>query len=72
MSHVATRVLPFRLSHSTRVSAAIEKTRRPSTAFRQPDLIAPDLDVAHGIISGMLFGLLVWVGLLLPLLYLLA
>jgi hypothetical protein len=42
---------------------------RKTKVSKCPAPIPPDLEVAYGIISGIVFGLLVWVGLLLPALY---
>lgn len=64
MAHVATRVLPLvQLFTRPVAEVAIGEVLRPSAP------IPPDLEVAYGMISGVVFGLLAWVGLLLPALY---
>jgi hypothetical protein len=73
MPHVATRVLPFRsphsVPHSIPAAPLLGNRRRASPALREPTSISPDLDAAYGMISGVVLVLLMWVGLLLPMLY---
>jgi hypothetical protein len=70
MAHVATRVLPLLRTYtrSEAESPTGEKTRR-ATFVRSPAPVPRDLEVAYGMITGVVFGLLAWVGLLLPVLY---
>ena len=70
MAHVSTRVLPL-ITAYTRSAAEfpIGKDTGEATVVRPPAPVPPDLEVAYGIISGLVLGLLVWVGLLLPALF---
>lgn len=72
MAHVATRVLPLKPSYTVPVAGAlIDERRDHAPVFRPPTSIPPDLESAYGVISGIVLGLLMWVGLLLPALYVL-
>lgn len=70
MAHVATRVLPL-ISVYTRSVAElpIGEGAPGAPVIRRPAPVPSDLEVAYGIISGLVFGLLGWVVLLLPALY---
>ena len=70
MAHVATRVLPLRATLTMAVTDARlgETTTLGATVPIRP-VIPSDLEVAYGIMSGLVFGLLGWVVLLLPALY---
>jgi hypothetical protein len=70
MAHVATRVLPFITAYTRSLAESpIGEGVREVTVVRPPAPIPPDFEVAYGIISGLVFGLLGWVILLLPALY---
>lgn len=71
MAHVATRVLPLRATLTMAVTDARfgETTTLRATVPIRPVPIPSDLEVAYGIMSGLVFGLLGWVVLLLPALY---
>ena len=70
MAHVATHVLPLRTSYTVPVAEApIGESIGDVTVVNPLVAIPPDLEGAYGIITGIVFGLLAWVGLLLPALY---
>jgi hypothetical protein len=70
MAHVATRVLPLISAYTRSVAeSTIGEGASEVTVVRPPAPVPPDLEVAYGIISGLVFGLLGWVLLLLPVLY---
>ncbi|MEP6887282.1 MAG: hypothetical protein ABI945_03065 [Nitrospirales bacterium] len=70
MAHIATRVLPLITAYTRSVAESpIGEGTRGATLVRPSAPVLPDLEVAYGIISGLVFGLLGWVGLLLPALY---
>jgi hypothetical protein len=70
MAHVATRVLPLISAYAPSVAEwPIGEGARGAPVVRPPAPVPPDLEVAYGIISGLIFGLLGWVVLLLPVLY---
>jgi hypothetical protein len=71
MAHVATRVPPVKPLYTTLVSERQKSSRETCapTALVPRIAIPPDLEGAYGIITGIIFGLLAWVGLLLPALY---
>jgi hypothetical protein len=70
MAHVATRVLPLISAYTRSVAESTIGEGAPEvTVVRPPAPVPPDLEVAYGIISGLVFGLLGWVLLLLPVLY---
>ena len=71
MAHVATRVLPLRATLTMAVTDARlgETTTLGPAVPNQPVPIPSDLEAAYGVISGLVFGLLGWVVLLLPALY---
>ena len=70
MAHVATRVLPLLRTYtrSEGGSPAGEWTCG-ATFVQSPAPVPRDLEVAYGMMTGVVFGLLAWVGLLLPVLY---
>lgn len=67
MAHFAIQVLSLRKSCTVPVDEALGRSigEAPRAA------IPPDLESAYGIISGIVLGLLMWVGLLVPALYVL-
>jgi hypothetical protein len=70
MAHVATRVLPLISAYTRSVAeSSISEGAPGAPVVRPPAPVPPDLEVAYGIISGLVFGLLGWVVLLLPALY---
>jgi hypothetical protein len=70
MAHVATRVLPLISAYTRSVAESTIGEGGPAvTVVRPLAPVPPDLEVAYGIISGLIFGLLGWVLLLLPVLY---
>lgn len=71
MAHVATRVPPVKPLYTTLVSERQKRSREACAAMaRVPRTAIPhELEGAYGIITGIIFGLLAWVGLLLPALY---
>lgn len=73
MAHVATRVLPYSPPHIEAVAEGPIGDRVSDAPALSPAAfsIPPDLESAYGIISGIVLGLLMWVGFLLPALYLL-
>ena len=72
MPHVATPVLPSGTSYHMPATEVLKgASPHVTTDLRPPPSIPPDLDEAYGIMSGIVFGLLLWIGLLLPALYLL-
>ena len=72
MAHVATEVPTFKPLYTAPVSERQggEAACAP-TALAPSAAIPPDLEAAYGIITGIVFGLLAWVGLLLPVLFVL-
>lgn len=70
MAQVATRVLPLLTAYTRSVAELpIGKDIFGVTGVRPPAPVPPDLEVAYGVMSGLVFGLLGWVVLLLPALY---
>lgn len=70
MAHVAIQVLPLRTSYTVPVAeASIGESIGEAPVVNPLVAIPPDLEGAYGIITGIVFGLLAWVGLLLPALY---
>lgn len=70
MAHVATRVLPLITAYTRSVAeSSIGAESRGPAVVRPPAPVPRDLEVAYGIISGLVLGLLGWVVLLLPALY---
>lgn len=70
MAHVATRVPPVKPLYPMLVSERQSgREGCAPTALVTGTVIPPDLEEAYGIITGIVFGLLAWVGLLLPALY---
>lgn len=70
MAHVATRVLPLITAYTRTVAESpIGEDTYGETVIQPPASVPPDLEVAYGVISGLIFGLLGWVVLLLPALY---
>lgn len=70
MAHVATPVLPCRPSYTESVAGGpIDQRVSEAPALNPPVSIPPELESAYGIISGIVLGLLMWVGFLLPALY---
>ena len=70
MAHVATRVPPVKPLYTTLISER-QRNREACapTALVPRTAIPPELEGAYGIITGIIFGLLAWVGILLPALY---
>lgn len=72
MAHVATRVLPLlRTYPRLEAESPTGEWIRGATFVQSPAPVPRDLEVAYGMITGVVFGLLVWVALLLPVLYVL-
>ena len=70
MAHVATRVLLFSPPRTEPTSEGrIDERLSDAPVLSPADSIPPDLESAYGMISGIVLGLLIWVGLLLPALY---
>jgi hypothetical protein len=69
MAHVATRVLPLLTAYTRSVTESPIGEITLEATVRPPAPVPPDLEVAYGVISGLVFGLLGWVVLLLPALY---
>lgn len=70
MAHVATRVLPLLRTYTrSEAESPTGETTRGVMFVRPRAPVPPDLEVAYGMITGVVFGLLAWVGLLLPVLY---
>jgi hypothetical protein len=70
MAHVATQVPPVKPLYTPLVSKRPSSRRAGApTARVSRTAIPPELEGAYGIITGIIFGLLTWVGLLLPALY---
>ena len=70
MAHVATRVPPVKPLYTTLVRKRPSSRKASAPTARIPrTAIPPELEGAYGIITGIIFGLLAWVGLLLPALY---
>jgi hypothetical protein len=70
MAHVATRVPPVKPLYTTLVSKRLSSREAGAPTARVPRAAIPhELEGAYGIITGIIFGLLTWVGLLLPALY---
>lgn len=70
MAHVAIQVLPLRTSYTVPVTeTSIGESIGKAPVTNPLVAIPPDLEGAYGIITGIVFGLLAWVGLLLPALY---
>ncbi|HKN87670.1 MAG TPA: hypothetical protein VJV04_12480 [Nitrospiraceae bacterium] len=70
MVHVGTRILAPRVSYTEPVAGGpIGERLRQAPTLNPPASIPPDLESAYGLISGIVLGLLMWVGLLLPALY---
>ena len=73
MAHVATRALPLSPLRIEAIADATIGDRLNDAPALSPaaSSIPPDLESAYGMISGIVLGLLIWVGLLLPALYVL-
>jgi hypothetical protein len=69
MAHVATRVPPLKPLYTTLSERQRSREAGAPTALVPRTAIQPELEGAYGIITGIIFGLLAWVGLLLPALY---
>ncbi len=70
MAHVATRVSPVKPLYTTQeCERQSGREACAPTALVPRTAITPDLEGAYGVITGIVFGLLAWVGLLLPALY---
>jgi hypothetical protein len=70
MAHVATQVPPVKPLYATLVSKRPSSREAGAPTARIPRTAIPhELEGAYGIITGIIFGLLTWVGLLLPALY---
>jgi hypothetical protein len=69
MAHVATRVPPVKPLYTTLSERQSSRKACVPTAFVPRTAIPPELEGAYGIITGIIFGLLAWVGILLPALY---
>jgi hypothetical protein len=69
MAHVATRVPPLKPLYTTLSERQSSREACAPTALVPRTAIPPELEGAYGIITGIIFGLLAWVGILLPALY---
>ena len=70
MAQVATRVLPLPTAYTRSVAELpIDEDTFGRAVVRPSAPVPPDLEVAYGVMSGLVFGLLGWVVLLLPALY---
>jgi hypothetical protein len=70
MAHVVTRVPPVKPLYTTLVTERQRSREACAPTARVPQTAIPhELEGAYGIITGIIFGLLAWVGLLLPALY---
>jgi hypothetical protein len=70
MAQVTTQVPSFRPLYTAPVSERQNEEGACGPTILAPrTTIPPDLESAYGIITGIVFGLLAWIGLLLPALY---
>lgn len=69
MAHATIRVLPSLTAYTRFIAVPIGEDASEVKVVRPLAPVPPDLEAAYGVISGLVFGLLGWVILLLPALY---